>query len=65
VIDMPEKEVRIYKSKTVIFQNDYAVWQFRIWLADEDKYFSQSLRTKDKAKAIADAEVNRPLFAGG
>jgi len=32
------------------------VLQFPIWLADEDKYFRQSLRTKDKAKAIADSE---------
>ena len=53
---MPKNEVRIYNSKAVIYQNDYDVWQFRIWLADEDKYFRQSLRTKDKAKAIADAE---------
>ena len=56
VIDMPKNEVRIYNSKAFIYQNDYDVWQFRIWLADEDKYFRQSLRTKDKAKAIADAE---------
>ena len=54
VIDMPKNEVRIYNSKAVIYQNDYDVWQFRIWLADEDKYFRQSLRTKDKE--IADAE---------
>jgi len=53
---MPKNEVRIYNSKAVIFQNEYDVWQFRIWLADEDKYFRQSLRTKDKGKAIADAE---------
>jgi uncharacterized protein (DUF2235 family) len=56
VIDMPKKEVHIYKSKAVIFQNDYAVWQLRIWLADEDKYFRQSFRTRDKAKAIADVD---------
>ncbi|MDA9294039.1 hypothetical protein N9Q13_00065 [bacterium] len=58
MIDMPKKKVRIYKSKAAIFQNDYAVWQFRIWLADEDKYFRQSLRTKDKAKAIADVDAD-------
>jgi hypothetical protein len=52
VIDMPKNEVRIYNSKAVIYQNDYDVWQFRMWLADEDKYIRQSLRTKDKAKAI-------------
>ena len=57
VIDMPKNEVRIYNSKAVIYQNDYDVWQFRMWLADEDKYIRQSLRTKDKAKAIADAEA--------
>ena len=52
VIDMPKNEVRIYNSKAVIYQNDYDVWQFRIWLADKDKYFRQSLRTKDKAKKV-------------
>jgi len=57
VIYMPKNEVRIYNSKAVIYQNDYDVWQFRMWLADEDKYIRQSLRTKDKAKAIADAEA--------
>ena len=57
VIDMPKNEVRIYNSKAVIFQNDYDVWQCRMWLADENKYLRQSLRTKDKAKAIADAEA--------
>lgn len=57
VIDMPKNEVRIYNSKAVIYQNDYDVWQFRMWLADEDKYIRQSLRTKDKAKAVADAEA--------
>ncbi|MDO7684029.1 MAG: hypothetical protein MUQ41_02965, partial [Loktanella sp.] len=46
VIYMPKNEVRIYNSKAVIYQNDYDVWQFRIWLADEDKYFRQSLRTR-------------------
>ena len=56
VINMPKNEVRIYNSKAVIFQNDYDVWQFRIWLADEDKYFRQSLRTKDKAKELAEEE---------
>ncbi|MDG2288655.1 MAG: hypothetical protein P8K83_02540 [Woeseiaceae bacterium] len=57
VIYMPKNEVRIYNSKAVIYQNDYYVWQFRMWLADEDKYIRQSLRTKDKAKAIANAEA--------
>lgn len=31
---MPKNEVRIYNSKAVIFQNEYDVWQFRIWLAE-------------------------------
>ena len=62
VIDMPKNEVRIYNSKAVIYQNDYDVWQFRIWLADEDKYFRQSLRTKDKAKAIAVATVKKLIL---
>jgi hypothetical protein len=54
---MPKNKIRIYNSKAVIYQNHYDVWQFRMWLADEDKYIRQSLRTKDKAKAIADSEV--------
>ena len=37
VIDMPKKEVHIYNSKAVIFQNDYDVWQSRFWLIDEGK----------------------------
>jgi len=54
---MPKNEVRIYNSKAVIFQNEYDVWQFRIWLADEDKYFRQSLRTKDKGKALKQLDM--------
>jgi hypothetical protein len=34
VPNMPENELHIYNSKAVIFQNDYDVRQFRIWLAD-------------------------------
>jgi len=37
---MPKNETRIYNSKAVIYQNDYDVWQFRIWLADENKWNS-------------------------
>ena len=51
VPNMPENELHIYNSKAVIFQNDYDVRQFRIWLADWDKYFRQPLRTKDKIKS--------------
>ena len=54
---MPKNEVRIYNSKAAIFQNEYDVWQFRIWLADEDKYFRQSLRTKDKGKALKQLDM--------
>ena len=60
---MPKNEIRIYNSKAVIYQNDYDVWQFRMWLADEDKYIRQSLRTKDKAKAIADAEARKSRYS--
>ena len=37
---MPKNETRIYNSKAVIYQNDYDVCQFRIWLADENKWNS-------------------------
>ena len=63
VIDMPKNEVRIYNSKAVIYQNDYDVWQFRMWLADEDKYIRQSLRTKDKAKAC-DLKLQVSIWQG-
>jgi len=53
---MPKNEVNIKGTKAVIYQNDYGVWQFRIWLADEDKYFRQSLRTKNKEDAIEKGE---------
>ena len=56
VIDMPNNEVSIYNRKAVIFQNDYEIWQFRIWLAKDEKYFRQSLRTK--ANVIANINFN-------
>ena len=49
-----EGEIAIFDEACIYKRGEY--WQFRIWLADEDKYFRQSLRTKDKAKAITDAE---------
>ena len=49
---MPKNEVWIYYNRVVIYQNDYDVWQFRMWLADEDKYIRQSLRSKDKEKVL-------------
>ena len=55
-IDMPKDEINILGSKAVIFQNSFGVWQFRMWLADEDKYFRQSLRTKNREDAIHKAE---------
>ena len=54
---MSTERIDIYGGKATIKQNKFGVWQFRMWLADEDKYIRQSLRTKDKAKAIADAEA--------
>ena len=53
---MPKNEVRIYNSKAVIYQNDYDVWQFRMWVSNEKRYYEKSLRTKRRAEAIDKAE---------
>ena len=49
---MPKNEIRIGDGKAVIYANDYGVWQFRVWLADENKYLRKSLREKNREEAI-------------
>ena len=46
-------EHRILDSKAMIYTNKFGVWQFRLWLADENKYVRKSLKTKEKSRAIA------------
>ena len=49
---MPKNEINIGNGKAVIYENGYGVWQFRVWLADENKYFRKSLRQKNREEAI-------------
>jgi integrase len=49
---MPKNEINIGNGRAVIYENDYGVWQFRVWLADENKYFRKSLRQKNREEAI-------------
>lgn len=54
---MQKNEVKIGTlGKACIYQNAYDVWQFRTWLADENKYYRISLRTKQRADALEKAE---------
>lgn len=54
---MQKNEVKIGTlGKACIYQNEYDVWQFRTWLADENKYYRISLRTKQRADALEKAE---------
>ena len=54
---MRKNEVKIGTlGKACIYQNEYDVWQFRTWLADENKYYRISLRTKQRADALEKAE---------
>ena len=51
-----ENEIEIMRT-AVIKRNQYNIWQFRMWLASEEKMFRQSLRTKFKETAIENAEA--------
>ena len=49
-------ETDILGGKAVILLNDFGIWQFRMWIAEEKKYERNSLKTKDKTDAIHKAE---------
>ena len=51
-----KEEVKIFGGKANIYTNEYGVWQFRVWLRNENKYVRKSLRTKVKMYAIEQAE---------
>ena len=51
-----KEEVKIFGGKASIYTNEYGVWQFRVWLRNENKYVRKSLRTKVKMYAIEQAE---------
>jgi len=49
-------KVSIFENKTVIKQNKFGVWQFRMWISSERKYVEKSLRTKKNTDAVDLAE---------
>lgn len=54
--EMAFDETDILGGKAVILLNDFGIWQFRMWIAEEKKYERKSLKTKDKTDAIHKAE---------
>ena len=44
------------KTKATIKQNKFGVWQFRMWISSEKKYFEVSTRKKKQTEAIDVAE---------
>tara|TARA_B100000959_G_scaffold202155_1_gene211558 strand:- start:220 stop:525 length:306 start_codon:yes stop_codon:yes gene_type:complete len=51
-----KEEHKILGNKAKIYIDEYGIWQFRLWLTNENKYVRKSLRTKVKAYAIEQAE---------
>ena len=52
----PNSKVEVFGGKANIKQNKFGVWQFRMWISSEKKYFEKSLRTKKKTDAVDLAE---------
>jgi len=50
------ERIDIYGGKATIKQNKFGVWQFRMWVSNEKRYYEKSLRTKRRAEAIDKAE---------
>ena len=40
-------KIPILDGKAIIKQNNFGVWQFRMWISSEKKYVEKSLRTKE------------------
>ena len=53
---MSTERIDIYGGKATIKQNKFGVWQFRMWVSYEKRYYEKSLRTKRRAEAIDKAE---------
>lgn len=53
---MSTERIDIYGGKATIKQNKFDVWQFRMWVSNEKRYYEKSLRTKRRAEAIDKAE---------
>ena len=47
---------KILGNKATIYTNKFGMWQFRLWLATENKYLRKSLKTKEKTLAIERGE---------
>ena len=53
---MSTERIDIYGGKATIKQNKFGVWQFRMWVSNEKRYYEKSLRTKRRVEAIDKAE---------
>ena len=51
----------IYGGKATIKQNKIDVWQFRMWVSNEKRYYEKSLRTKRRAEANGEKVNNYAL----
>ena len=51
-----DNETKILGNKATIYTNKFGMWQFRLWLAKENKYVRKSLKTKEKTLAIERGE---------
>jgi len=51
-----DNETKILGNKATIYTNKFSMRQFRLWLANENKYVRKSLKTKEKTLAIERGE---------
>ena len=58
---MSIERIDIYGGKATIKQNKFGVWQFRMWVSNEKRYFEKSLRTKRRAEAYGEKVNNYAL----
>ena len=59
---MSTERIDIYGGKATIKQNKFGVWQFRMWVSNEKRYYEKSLRTKRRAEANGE-KVNNYAMA--
>ena len=59
---MSTERIDIYGGKATIKQNKFGVWQFRMWVSNEKRYYEKSLRTKRRAEANGE-KVNNYVLA--
>lgn len=53
---MGTEPIDIYGGKASIKQNKFGMWQFRMWVRNEKRYYERSLRSKRRVEAIDKAE---------